>query len=86
MSELVRDSWGSEYSVYLRSTLSMSVLAYWKSLFELEKIREKFGRSFLPVKNNERDLAVAEDGKLVCLFHQAEFALCEGNLKWVKKG
>lgn len=37
---LVRDSWGSLYSVYLRRTLSMSVLAYWYSLLlELKIIR-----------------------------------------------
>ena len=36
----VRDSWGSLYSVYLRRTLSMSVLAYWYSLLlELKMIR-----------------------------------------------
>lgn len=37
---LVRDSWGSLYSVYLRRTLSMSVLAYWYNLLlELKIIR-----------------------------------------------
>lgn len=34
MSALVRLSCGSLYSVYLSSTLSMSVLAYWNSLLE----------------------------------------------------
>ena len=72
--------------MYLRRTLSMSVLAYWKSLFELEKVREEFWDDCLPVENDESDLTVAKDGKLVCLFHQSEFTLCEGNLKWVKKG
>jgi hypothetical protein len=64
----------------------MSVLAYWKSLFELEKVKVEFWETFLPVENDESDLAVAKDGKLVRLFHQSEFALCERNLKWVKKG
>ena len=72
--------------MYLSRTLSMSVLAYWKSLFELEKVKEEFWETVLPVENDESDLAVAKDGKLVCLFHQSEFALCERNLKWVKKG
>lgn len=36
----VRDSWGSLYSVYLRRTLSISVLAYWYNLLlELNIIR-----------------------------------------------
>lgn len=38
MSEFVRLSCGSLYSVYLSSTLSMSVLAYWNSLLVLLKM------------------------------------------------
>lgn len=45
MSELVRLSWGSLYSVYLSKTLSMSVLAYWKSLLELLKIMSAISQS-----------------------------------------
>ena len=42
---LVRDSWGSLYSVYLRRTLSMSVLAYWYSLLLLLKIIKAISQS-----------------------------------------
>lgn len=45
MSEFVRLSWGSLYSVYLSNTLSMSVLAYWKSLLELLKIMSAISQS-----------------------------------------
>jgi len=42
---LVRDSWGSLYSVYLRRTLSMSVLAYWYSLLLELKIISAISQS-----------------------------------------
>ena len=32
------------------------------------------------VEDDDGDLAVAEDGELVGLLHQAELALCEGHL------
>ena len=45
MSALVRLSWGSLYSVYLSSTLSMSVLAYWNSLLEWLKMMSAISQS-----------------------------------------
>ena len=45
MSLLVRLSWGSLYSVYLRSTLSMSVLAYWNSLLDPLKMMRAISQS-----------------------------------------
>lgn len=42
---LVSDSWGSLYSVYLRRTLSMSVLAYWYSLLLELKIINAISQS-----------------------------------------
>lgn len=42
---LVSDSWGSLYSVYLRRTLSISVLAYWYSLLLLLKIIKAISQS-----------------------------------------
>lgn len=45
MSALVRLSCGSLYSVYLSSTLSMSVLAYWKSLLEWLKMMSAISQS-----------------------------------------
>ena len=45
MSLLVRDSCGSLYSVYLSNTLSMSVEAYWNSLFELLKMMRAISQS-----------------------------------------
>ena len=42
---LVRDSWGSLYSVYLSSTLSMSVLAYWYNLLLEEKMISAISQS-----------------------------------------
>lgn len=42
---LVRDSCGSLYSVYLRRTLSISVLAYWYSLLLLLKIMRAISQS-----------------------------------------
>lgn len=45
MSELVRLSWGSLYSVYLSSTLSMSVLAYWKRRLVLLKMMRAISQS-----------------------------------------
>ena len=45
MSALVRLSCGSLYSVYLRSTLSMSVLAYWNSLLEWLKMMSAISQS-----------------------------------------
>ena len=41
----VSDSWGSLYSVYLRRTLSMSVLAYWYSLLLELKIINAISQS-----------------------------------------
>merc|ERR550532_626803 len=41
----VRDSCGSLYSVYLRRTLSISVLAYWYNLLLLEKIMRAISQS-----------------------------------------
>lgn len=45
MSELVRLSWGSLYSVYLSSTLSMSVLAYWNRRLVLLKMIRAISQS-----------------------------------------
>ena len=45
MSALVRLSCGSLYSVYLSSTLSMSVLAYWNSLLEWLKMMSAISQS-----------------------------------------
>lgn len=45
MSEFVRLSCGSLYSVYLSSTLSMSVLAYWNSLLVLLKMISAISQS-----------------------------------------
>lgn len=45
ISELVLLSWGSLYSVYLSRTLSISVLAYWKSLLELLKMMSAISQS-----------------------------------------
>lgn len=45
MSALVRLSCGSLYSVYLSSTLSMSVLAYWNSLLEWLKMMRAISQS-----------------------------------------
>ena len=45
MSLLVRLSWGSLYSVYLSSTLSMSVLAYWNNLLVLLKMIRAISQS-----------------------------------------
>lgn len=45
MSEFVRLSCGSLYSVYLSSTLSMSVLAYWNSLLEWLKMMSAISQS-----------------------------------------
>ena len=45
MSSLVRDSVGSLYSVYFSKTLSISVLAYWKSLLVLLNIIRAISQS-----------------------------------------
>lgn len=45
MSVLVRLSWGSLYSVYFRSTRSMSVLAYWKRRLALLKMMRAISQS-----------------------------------------